>query len=135
MKRKTYLILGALLVLISLILFFAWVPSSVRFSTSIWVDGLWFMILGIISGFILGVSYLLFGFNKFRINRLSNLSVKFVIVALALILVGAFLIYFFIILIGGEPMGILLIVPISFVSYFLSLVALILCIVSIFKSG
>jgi len=134
MQQKTYTILGIIIIAISLILSSTWIPSSIRSNPSIWVDGIWFMILGILSVFVLGILYLLFGLGKLEINRLSNISVKFILVGFGISIVGIPLLYLYITITNSDPMGLILAAPILFISYLLSIIALVLAIISIFKS-
>ena len=134
MKQKTFTILGIVLIVISLIFSFTGISSAIRFNTSIWTDGIWFMILGTVSAFALGIIYLLFGLNKLKINKLSNLSAKFMITGLGISIIGVPLIYLLIMVTNSDPMGLILAVPIMFISYLLAIIALVLAIISVFKA-
>jgi len=132
MKQRTYILFGIINIIISLILSATWIPQNIRDHTSIWVDGIWLMILAFISAFFLGVLFLLFGFNKLKINSLSDKSLKFMITGLGM---GIISLPVLLLVVGltGNLGYFWLGIPLLFISYLCTIISLILAIISIFR--
>src|SRR3989338_1064976 len=132
MKQRTYILFGIIKIIISLILSATWIPQNIRDHTSIWADGIWLMILAFISAFFLGVLFLLFGFNKLKINSLSDKSLKFMITGLGMGIISLTVLLLVVGLTGNLGyfwLGI----PLLFISYLCTIISLILAIISIFR--
>ncbi|HLC74075.1 MAG TPA: hypothetical protein VJH20_05575 [Candidatus Nanoarchaeia archaeon] len=132
MKQRTYVLFGIIIIIISLVLSATWIPENIRNHMSIWVDGIWLMILAFVSAFLLGVLFLFFGFGKFKINTLSDKSLKFMIAGLGISIIG----FSLLLLISGLTgnIGFLWLgIPLLPISYLCVIISLILLIISIFK--
>ena len=132
MKQRTYVLFGIIIIIISLVLSATWIPENIRNHMSIWVDGIWLMILAFISAFFLGVLFLLFGFNKLKINSLSDKSLKFMITGLGM---GIISLPVLLLVVGltGNLGYFWLGIPLLFISYLCTIISLILAIISIFR--
>ncbi|MFH1506052.1 MAG: hypothetical protein ABIE94_03610 [archaeon] len=112
MNKKAYLITGVVFIIVSVILFFVpniWadIPNMLQGSDP-W--GL-FLPVGIILLLILGVFYLLYGMDKLKMNKFSDISIKVSYWAFVLGLIIPFLILGVLAASGSDPMGAIIIYP------------------------
>lgn len=124
MNKPVFKVVGILILIISALSFI--LPLTMGFPISI------AYFINAIPGFVLGILYLSFGFGKFRINKLSNISLGLSIGYLVVSLIGT-LIIFSIVLTQMDSLALLIAIPISVLSGILFILALIFLIISMFK--
>lgn len=134
MKNKKYLITGILLIIISLVLSPSWLPAMFT-GKSMWADNDWFISYGLLSLLALGIFYFLMAIGKLKINKLSNLSIKLLFTGLLISIIGIPIIFLIITITNVDSWFGLSGFILLFISGFLFILSLILCIVSLFQKN
>lgn len=132
MKNKKYLITGVSLIIISLIFSLSWLPAILN-GKSMWADNGQLMSFGFVSLLALGILYLLMAINKLKINKLSNLSIRLLFTGLAISIIGVPIIFLIISITNVDSWFGLSGFILLFISGFLFVLSLILCIISLFQ--
>ena len=128
MKLITYKLHGIITFIIGAIFFFNWI--SLLDSGS---DGLWVLFFGSLILFVLGIFYFLFGLSKFKVNKLSDVSLKTIIFGFIVAFGGTLLILIYSFLTNADPMGILLSLIFIYLGIFISFVAFVFLILALVK--
>lgn len=137
MKPKLYLITSIPFLLLSLVLSPFWFHALTNFKQTFDVGG-WLVAWGLCAILILGIFYVLIGMRALKINRLSKISLKLSIVALAISGIGIPLIFVIVTFILVPVIHIDTLWGLSsllllFVSASFMILSLLLCVISILK--
>lgn len=135
MKPQIYKIIGAVIVLISIILviiephILSDIPLMLTGNDSY---GL-LASFGVIALFITGIIHLLFGIGKLKTNKLSDWSIKLMMLSVIIGVGGSLIIFLVLTLSRSDPMGFILILPFVYLAGLLVIISCILSVISIFK--
>ena len=134
MEGRTYIFSGIFVFLLSLYLWIKLVLPSIMFNTSIFVDGIWLFLLGIICGIVSGIFYFGVGIKKLNIDKFSDRSLKLMIWSIIIGFGGTALIYAYIYFGQKDSMGFILAIPFIFSACIIAIISFIYAMISFFKN-